>query len=340
MVSFQETDWLENFRMGKDTFMYICNQLGPHLRRQHTVMREPITLEKRIAVAIWRLATNVEYCTIGHLFGISRGSVCCIVQEVCGALVEVLMPKYIKWPEGEKLKDVVELFEHKWGYPQCCGAVDGSHIPILAPTDFHTDFFNRKGWHSIILQAVVDPCYRFTDITVGWPGSVHDARVLANSSLFRRGQHGNLSNLSAKELQGVSVPVHIIGDPAYPLLPWLMKGYSDTGHLSRQQSNFNYRLSRERNVVENAFGRLKGRWRCLLKRNDCHLEFVKLQVAACCTLHNICEVHREGYYDEWTDAVRTTALPQPPSQPLPRSAAADPQATVIRNALEQHFFEQ
>ena len=91
--------------------------------------------------------TNVEYRTIAHLFGISRGSVCCIVHEVCEVLVEVMMPKYMKWPEGEHLNEVVELFEHKWGYPQCAGAVDGSHIPIIAPTEFHTDFFNCKGWH-------------------------------------------------------------------------------------------------------------------------------------------------------------------------------------------------
>ena len=199
---------------------------------------------------------------------------------------------------------MVEIFDHNWGYPQYCGELDGSHIPILAQTDFHTDFFNLKVSHYIIFQAVLDPCYEFTDITVGWPGSVHGARDLANSSLFRKGQHGNLNNFAAKEYQGLSSPVQTIGDAAYPLLPWLMKGYSDTGHLSWKQLNFKHRLSRARNVLENAFGRLKGRWKCLLKRNDCHLEFVKLQVAACCTLQKICEVQREGYRDEWIDTVQ------------------------------------
>ena len=187
MLSFTESDWLGNFRMGKDTFMYVCNQLRSHIERKRTTMRQPISVEKRVGMTIWRLATNVDYRTIGHLFGISRASVCCIVKEVCTVMVKVLMPMYIKWPEGDCLQQVIDIFEHKWGYPQCGGVIDGSHIPIIASEHFHTDFFNRKGWHSIILQGVVDGNYRFTDVTVGWPESVHDARVFCNSSVYEKG---------------------------------------------------------------------------------------------------------------------------------------------------------
>ena len=42
-------------------------------------------------------------------------------------------------------------------------------------------------------------------------------------------------------------------------------------------------------VVGGAFGRLKCRFRCLLKRNDTSLEKLPFKIAACCTLHNICE---------------------------------------------------
>lgn len=34
--------------------------------------------------------------------------------------------------------------------------------------------------------------FRFQDICVGWPGRVHDARVLANSSLYIKGNNGTL----------------------------------------------------------------------------------------------------------------------------------------------------
>ena len=333
MRTFDEKDWLENFRMGKDTYMYICNELREHIKKKDTFMRQSISVEKRVAVTIWRLATNVEYRSIGHLFGISRASVCCIVHEVCEQIVELLMPKYIKWPTGEHLTDVIHVFEQKWGYPQCAGAVDGSHIPILAPEEFHNDYFNRKGWHSVILQGVVDGQYCFTDINVGWPGSVHDARVFSNSDVYKKGQSETLCCATQKQLGGVAIPVHIIGDAAYPLLKWLMKLYSDTGRLTLPQRTFNYRLSRARNVVENAFGRLKGRWRSLLKRNDCSLEFVKVQVAACTTLHNICEKHGERYYDDWTEVVRNVELPHPHT----RCTRTEDRAVEIRIALTRHF---
>ena len=53
--------WRENQRMSKETFEIICNELRPHLQRQETRFRHPVTVEVRVAVTIWRLATNVEY---------------------------------------------------------------------------------------------------------------------------------------------------------------------------------------------------------------------------------------------------------------------------------------
>ena len=84
----------------------------------------------------------------------------------------------------------------------------------------------------------------------------------------------------------------ILGDPAYPLLLWIMMPFVDHGRITAQQKTFNYYLSRARIVVENSFGRLKGCWRCLLKRNGTITEDMPT-VISCCVLHNICKVHRD-----------------------------------------------
>ena len=93
---FSNQMWLENFRMTKETFLYVCCELRERIKKDDTIMRAAIPVEKRVAVALWRLATNCEFRTIGHLFGISRSTACVIVQKVCQAIVDVLMPKHIK----------------------------------------------------------------------------------------------------------------------------------------------------------------------------------------------------------------------------------------------------
>ena len=125
--------------------------------------------------------------------------------------------------------DIVRGFEQQWGFPQCFGAINGSHIPIIAPKDSHTDYHNRKSFYSMVLQALVDDQYRFLNVYTSWPGSVHDARVLSNSEVYVRGEAGTLMPSHVRILGRVPVPVGIIGDPAYPLLPWIMKAYPGTG---------------------------------------------------------------------------------------------------------------
>ena len=73
--------------------------------------------------------------------------------------------------------------------------------------------------------------------------------------------------------------------------------------MSTKHRKFNTQLSRARVVVECAFGRLKGRWRCLLKRNDVKLEFMSTLVTACCVLHNICKIHHDNFEQQWLEVV-------------------------------------
>ena len=79
----------------------------------------------------------------------------------------------------------------------------------------------------------------------------------------------------------------ILGDSAFPFRIWLMKPYTHA-NLTLEETNFNYRLSRARMVVERAFGQLKSRWRVLYRKLECQLETVKQVTLACLILHNIC----------------------------------------------------
>lgn len=297
--NFTNTQWLENFRMSEETFVYLCNKVRPVMERRDTTFRLCVPLKKRVAIALWKLATGSEYRSVGHLFGVSITTVCRCVQEFCAAAEILLVPEQIRFPDQEKFQEMAAYNEKRWGLPQCIGAIDGSHIPIIAPQDYHCDYYNRKGWHSIILQGVVDGKGLFWNVFTGLPGSLHDARVLRLSTLWEFASRGNHKPAYTRNIGGVNVGYYILGDSAYPLQHWLLKPFSDTGRLTAEQQVYNMKISRARVVVENAFGRLKGRWRCLMKRNDCAVDLVKSMVQTCCALHNLCESHGVAYESAW-----------------------------------------
>ena len=66
----------------------------------------------------------------------------------------------------KSLKNWCLHLKSKSGVSQCVGAIDGCHIPIAAPANSCTDYYNRKGWYSMILQGVVDHSYCFIDVNV------------------------------------------------------------------------------------------------------------------------------------------------------------------------------
>ena len=334
--SFEPYDWVTNFRMSKATFMYLCDEIRDKIARTDTEMRKCISVELRVAVTLWFLATNADYRTISHLFGLSQASVCLIRREVCCAIVKELLPKYIKVPFGSKLTSVLNGFA-KRGFPHCGGAIDGTHIPIEAPQDSPSDYYNRKGWHSVILQAMVDDRANFTDIHVGYPGRVHDAHVLSNSELFAKGERGDLFERRQKVIQGTTVPVLVIGGPAYPLRPWLMKPYINTGSLCTSQRNFNYQLSKTRVIVEHAFGRLKGRWRCLRKKLSVAIEDIPEVVGACCVLHNLCQAHGEAFDEHWLDSDDADADMQIDTPGVSTHPSNDTDGNRIRSALTMYL---
>ena len=64
-------------------------------------------------------------------------------------------------PLGAQLLNVLRGFEIYRGMPQCAGAIDGTHIHVMPPEEVQADYLNRKGFHSINLQAVCDHRLRY-----------------------------------------------------------------------------------------------------------------------------------------------------------------------------------
>ena len=139
LANLGQHDWMENFRMSRKTYQYLCDQLRPLIKKQNTRLRRPVSTECQLAITLWVLATPCEYHSVAHLFGVARCTVCQIVKETYQAIVWKLIPIYINFPTGDELKEVVKCFRDKWSVPQCAGSIDGSHILVTPSAMNHTD---------------------------------------------------------------------------------------------------------------------------------------------------------------------------------------------------------
>jgi len=72
------------------------------------------------------------------------------------------------------------------------GAIDGSHIPIIASPIDPTSYYCRKDYYSVLLQGVVDSKCRFWDYDFGWAGRCHNWTLFQNSDIGKRIMRGNL----------------------------------------------------------------------------------------------------------------------------------------------------
>ena len=123
------------------------------------------------------------------------------------------------------------------------------------------------------VQVMCDHNLKFTDVLVGWPGSVHDARVFNNSSL-------------PDWLDELPREYHVLGDSAYPLSERLLTPYRELPDIAVQERQFNIKHSKTRVDVERSIGLLKVKWR-RLKHLDMDVgPLMNSVIMACCLLHN------------------------------------------------------
>ena len=252
--SYSNIVFKQRFRMTKETFKYVCQQVGPVLIKVDTNRRKAISVETRVAIAITRLASGSPLYIIADSFRVGVSSVHGIVLEFCQALKETCRDVFIRWPSPSQMLAISENFEALHGIPYVVGAIDGSHIPIIAPEQHAADYYCRKGFHSVLLQAVVDHSCCFWDYDIGWCGSIHDYNLFCKSHIGKYCLSGKL------------LPYALLGDAAYQPRPWMFTPYlGSKDGFTREQEHWNFIQSSSRMCVELAFGLLKLRWRILLK---------------------------------------------------------------------------
>lgn len=137
-------------------------------------------------------------------------------------------------------------------------------------------------------MAVADSDYKFLYIDVGAYGSEGDASVFFRTDFGRSIIQNTIDLPNDVEVFSKQVPYVFVADDAFPLGDRIMKPFTRPRNrpLTEQEKIFNYRLSRARRCVENAFGVLSSKFICLSRTLFCGPERAQKIVSACCILHN------------------------------------------------------
>lgn len=245
-----------------------------------------IPLHKRVLILLWYMASLDKFSSIADRFGICESSACrSIVHNLLFFIEEHLVRRVIVWPTAEEMAETAGMFQELKQFDGVVGMIDGTHIAIKKPKIRGIDYYNRKDFYSVVLQAVVSHDLRFTDVYAGWPGKVHDARIFQNSPLFENGP-------------ARCGDYHLLGDSAYPNIPWLLTPFQDNGHLTATQRKYNVTHSSIRSAIERAFGILKGRFtRLKFVDQRKNMRIIVSTILSSCALHNICIMSNDDFVD-------------------------------------------
>ncbi|OQV26242.1 hypothetical protein BV898_00360 [Hypsibius exemplaris] len=274
------------FRMDKQAFDLLLSKVKHHLESSPN-HRYKITSGERSAVTLKILATGDSHSTVAASFRLGRSTVNKIVHRTTRAIWDCLNEEYVPAPTPEMWERNAREFGEIWQFPNCIGAIDGKHVTITTPDNQGSQYYNYKGHHSVVLMAIVDARYRFSAIDVGGYGRQSNGGTFGAWKMKDDLEKSALGIPEPKVLSNsdMSLPHVFVADAAFPLKENIMCPYPGE-NLSKEKRIFNYRLSRARRIVKNAFGILAMRWRIFLRCIEYQPDKVDHIILACVALHN------------------------------------------------------
>lgn len=239
------------------------------------------SIEIEVIVFLFWLACGTSYRVVSKAMIMPKSTIKNIIHKYLNIFETLAKDVVQKPPALTALDDIGIKFANKARseiFRKAVGAIDGCHIKIKCPPNQRDQYINRKLDYSIQLQAVCDAEYKIFNMCCGYPGSVHDQRVLVNSQLYRSAQFPPEGYF-------------LLGDAGYKcmvnpiciLTPY--KGYQ----MTEAQTRFNHAHSKARITIEQTFGMMKSRWRAIFfKTLELQVKRCVQVVCACCVMHNIC----------------------------------------------------
>nr|XP_057940329.1 putative nuclease HARBI1 [Doryrhamphus excisus] len=149
-LSFPDNFLFERYRFTSPTITYIHNLIRQDIQNI-TNRGRPLSSTQILCVALRFFANGSFLYNIGDAENISKATVCRAVRKVSLALKRQIN-SFVVFPGHKPVGVIKEEFHRIAGFPGVIGCIDGTHIPIVAPSENEGDYVNRKSIHSINVQ--------------------------------------------------------------------------------------------------------------------------------------------------------------------------------------------
>ena len=202
--------------------------LQPVIQKENSNFRHPICVQERLAVTLCYLASSDSQQSVGWAHRIGKATISKIIKETTNAICEVLKEVYLKPPqEVADWKVISKEFQNLWNFPYCVGAIDGKHVAIECPKLSRTQYFNCKGFFSVVLLVICDATYCFTYVGLGQYGSTNDSSILRSSGLYKAFVENKFNLPAPTEAEGLEdpLPYFLLGGEIFPVKTWLMRPF-------------------------------------------------------------------------------------------------------------------
>ena len=153
-------------------------------------MRDPVSPGVNLGVTLRHVATGDSYTTLQYAFRVASPTIEKFVPEVCNAITRAYRDQVMQCPTlPEDWLLVESVIRRRWNFPH---ALDGRHIPIRCQQGGGSLFRNCKGFHSIVLLALVYGDSKFLWVDMGAAGSTSDDQIFKHTNLRHKIEDGSI----------------------------------------------------------------------------------------------------------------------------------------------------